>query len=85
MPMKIRNYKQEYKTSKERGEQDGRVQRNKARRLEERAGNVHKGDGKDVDHKRPISKGGKTTPGNLRVVSEHTNRSYARTRSGSMK
>lgn len=85
MPMKNRNYKQEYKTSKERGEQDGRVERNKARRMEERLGKVHKGDGKDVDHKNPISKGGKTTPGNLRVVSASRNRSYPRTPSGKMR
>jgi hypothetical protein len=85
MPMKHRNYKQEYKTSVQRGEQDGRVQRNKARRMEERMGKVHKGDGKDVDHKTPISKGGKTTSGNLRVVSAHRNRSYPRTPSGKMR
>lgn len=44
----------------------------------ETAGLVHKGDGKDVDHKTPLSKGGKTAKGNLRVQSAHDNRSYAR-------
>ena len=53
-----RNYKQEY------ANYDGteafkkkRAQRNKARRMLEAKGVVHKGDGKDVDHKKPLSKG----------------------------
>ncbi len=57
-----RNYKQEY------ANYDGtevvkkkRAQRNKARRMLEAKGVVHKGDGKDVDHKKPLSKGGTTT------------------------
>jgi hypothetical protein len=41
-------------------------------------GRVRKGDGKDVDHKRPLSKGGSTGKGNLRVTSVHTNRAYKR-------
>lgn len=41
--------------------------------------------GKDVDHKKPISKGGKTIKSNLRVQSATKNRSYARNKNGSMK
>ena len=52
-----------------------RAERNKARRQAEREGKVKKGDGKDVDHKRPIKNGGKTTPGNTRVRSAKSNRS----------
>ena len=48
--------------------------RNQARRRAIRAGKVRKGDGKEIDHKRPISKGGSNTPKNLRVVSRKTNR-----------
>jgi hypothetical protein len=55
-----------------------RAERNKARAIMERAGLVHKGDGKDVDHKTPVSKGGKTVRGNLRVKSASANRSYDR-------
>lgn len=76
---KPRPYKKEYE------QYDGteavkkkRAQRNKARRMMEKAGLVHKGDGKDVDHKRPLSKGGKTTRGNLRVDSAADNRSFPR-------
>ena len=55
-----------------------RAARNKARRELEKEGLVHKGDGKDVDHKKPLSKGGSTARGNLRVKSAADNRSYKR-------
>jgi hypothetical protein len=49
-------------------------------------GKVRKGDGKDVDHKKPLSKGGSTTKrSNLRVSSAKKNRSYPRTKSARMK
>jgi hypothetical protein len=62
-----------------------RAQRNKARRILEREGVVHKGDGKDVDHKTPLSKGGTTVRSNLKAVPAAKNRSYARKSDGSMK
>ncbi len=62
-----------------------RAQRNKARRMLEREGVVHKGDGKDVDHKKPLSKGGTTTRSNLKAVPASANRSYKRKSDGSMK
>jgi len=55
-----------------------RAARNKARRELEREGLVHKGDGKDVDHSKPLSKGGSTTRSNLRVKSASNNRSFKR-------
>jgi hypothetical protein len=55
-----------------------RAARNKARAIMEKEGLVHKGDGKDVDHKQALSKGGKTVRSNLRVKSAGDNRSYAR-------
>ena len=57
-----------------------RAERNKARRIMEDKGLVHKGDGKDVDHSNPLSKGGKTEPGNLAVKSVHANRAFKRTK-----
>ena len=51
-----------------------RAQRNKNRRVMERAGRVRKGDGKEVDHKRPMAKGGGNGRKNLRVVSRRVNR-----------
>jgi hypothetical protein len=62
-----------------------RTQQNAARRELEKAGKVHKGDGKDVDHKTPLSKGGSTDKKNLRVVDSSTNRSFSRNKDGSLK
>ena len=55
-----------------------RAARNLARAMMEREGKVTKGDGKDVDHKKALSKGGKTVRSNLSVKSASANRSYAR-------
>lgn len=86
----MKNGKRDYQAEKAWDHKHGtrlkdRAERNKARAMEMKAGRVHKGDGKDVDHRKPISKGGKTTMGNLRVVSAHKNRSYPRKRDGSMR
>jgi hypothetical protein len=62
-----------------------RAARNKARAMMERDGLVHKGDGKDVDHKKPLSKGGATTRSNLRVEPASTNRSFKRKSDHSIK
>lgn len=61
-----------------------RVLRNRARAEFEKMGLVHKGDGKDVDHINPLSKGGSGGRGNLRVRSKHANRSYHRTATGAI-
>lgn len=61
-----------------------RVAQNKARRMMMKAGKVHKGDGKDVDHKVPLSKGGGNSRSNLRVRSAHANRSFSRNSDGSL-
>ena len=51
-----------------------RAQRNAARREAEKEGKVKKGDGKDVDHKKPLSKGGSNSKSNLRLASKKKNR-----------
>lgn len=48
-------------------------------------GLVKKGDGRDVDHKNPISKGGGNSLANLYVTGKSTNRSFSRNKNGSMK
>ena len=48
-------------------------------------GVVSTGDGKHVNHKTPISKGGGNAAGNLSVKKESTNSSYPRTKAGAMK
>lgn len=85
-----RNYDQEYKTAKRRGEigtgsSSGNAKRKKLRRQMEKAGKVHKGDGKDVDHKVALSKGGSNTMKNARVTSPGANRGFPRTKTGAMK
>jgi hypothetical protein len=62
-----------------------RAKRNSARRMLEEEGKVSKGDGKDVDHKKPLSKGGGNGKSNLRVTSKGANRSFPRKKNGAMK
>lgn len=82
----MRDYKAEYKNYDGTPEvKKKRAQRNKARRMLEREGIVHKGDGLDIDHKKPLSKGGTTTRSNLRAIPASKNRSYARKSDGSIK
>jgi hypothetical protein len=81
-----RNYKKEYANYQGKPEQiANRADRNKARSIMAKKGAVHKGDGKDVDHKNPIVKGGSNNPSNFRVVSKSANRSFKRTRTAGMK
>jgi len=84
-PNYVRDYKQEYKSqhASEKAKKH-RAARNKARREMEKQGRVHKGDGRDVDHKRPLSKGGSNSKSNLRVVSKEKNRSFKRNKDGSI-
>lgn len=55
-----------------------RAARNNARDRMEARGLVRKGDGKDVDHKKPLSRGGSNSDDNLRVQSRSANRGYKR-------
>ena len=50
-----------------------------------KAGRASKGDGQDVDHVVPLSKGGANVSGNLRVKSKSANRSFKRKSSGAIK
>ena len=86
----IRDYSQEYTTAKSRDEQgtghnSGSAKRMRARRKALKLGMVKPGDGKDLDHKKPISKGGSNNKSNWRVTSAHDNRSFPRNKDGSMK
>lgn len=62
-----------------------RVANNDARRSAIASGKARVGDGKDVDHRTPLSKGGTNRPSNLRVVSASENRSFARNSDSSLK
>lgn len=88
------NYKrdiaQETRTAKRRGEIGGHnaphAVRMRARRLMVKKGLVKPNDGMDVDHTKPLSKGGSgTAVSNLRVVTDNNNRSFPRTKKGALK
>lgn len=53
-----------------------RVKNNQARSIMEKEGRVRKGDGKDVDHKKPLRSGGSNARSNLRVQSQAKNRGW---------
>lgn len=82
---KVRDYSQQrvYNASPEATAK--RVKNNQARAAAIKAGKASVGDGKDVDHKKPLSKGGTNAASNLRVVSQSENRSFARTSSSKLK
>jgi hypothetical protein len=72
---KARDYGKEYREYHAKPEQKkNRAQRNAARSMLAKEGVVKKGDGKDVDHKRPIKSGGGNSRGNLRATSVAFNR-----------
>lgn len=82
---KARPYKKEYDQYHGTEEQKkNRAKRNTARRRMEAKGRVRKGDGNDVDHKKPISKGGTNDTKNLSVKTASNNRSFKRRSNGSV-
>jgi len=66
-----RDYKHAYKLQKKSGETEDQLERQKARRLYDKKGIDRAG--KDIDHKVPLRKGGKTTAGNLRLRNKSAN------------
>lgn len=81
---KDRNYKQERQYDGRPDVKKRRAARNRARYKLMKEGKVHKGDGKDVDHKKPLTKGGSNKRSNLRAVPASKNRSYKRTPTGAV-
>jgi len=83
-----RDYDQEYRTAKARGEvgtgsDSGSAKRHRLRRKMLKLGLVKKG--QDVDHKVPLSKGGSNSVKNARATSPSANRGFPRKKDGSMK
>lgn len=82
----VRDYAKENREYNSKPEQRARrsqrtILRNKANRL----GITSKGDGKDLDHKQPLSKGGANTLANARATSPGENRSFSRNSDSSLK
>lgn len=87
-PGYVRQYDREYELQKKRGESgtgsdSGNAQRKRLRRLALKKGMVKPG--QDLDHKKPLSKGGSNTLKNARATSPSDNRSFPRNKDGSMK
>lgn len=73
--MATRDYAKEYADFHSKPEQiKRRAERVKARRIMEKTGAAHKGDGKDVDHIKPLKSGGTSAKTNLRMRSVKANR-----------
>ena len=77
----MRDWKKEYQLQKKRGDTKGQLERQKARRMLDKTGvdknangKADQREGKDIDHKKPISKGGQSTKGNRRLRSRSANR-----------
>jgi 5-methylcytosine-specific restriction endonuclease McrA len=69
--MKKRDYKKEYREYHSKPDQvKNRMARNTARR----ESGLKVGDKREVDHIKPLSKGGSNDKDNLRIVSQRTNR-----------
>lgn len=80
-----RNYKQEA-ASEDETRRKARADRNAARRKLIKEGLVHRNDNRQVDHIKPLSKGGAgRSRSNLRVRSQKANSSFHRTSKGAMK
>lgn len=75
-PGYVRNYKQESRTAKRRGENVDNKYRKRARRKLEKEGVVKPFDGKDVDHKNGNPKANNRS--NLKAKSASSNRSFPR-------
>jgi hypothetical protein len=81
---KPRPYKKEYEQQKARGEHDNRMERQRARRKMDKEGTDANGngkadarEGKDISHRKALSKGGKNSHG-VKVESPSKNRSFKR-------
>ena len=74
MSLRIRDYKREYETYHSKPEQRrNRSERNKARRIM----GLKVGDKREVDHIKPLKRGGSFDKSNLKIVSRTTNRKKA--------
>jgi len=82
---KPRDYQKENEYKAKPDQIAKRVARNKARRQAIKAGKVGVGDGKEIDHIVPLSKGGGNTPSNQRIRSKSENSSFSRNPDSSVK
>jgi len=89
---KPRPYKKEWQQQKDRDEKSLRATRERARYDMDKNGTDKNGngkadarEGKDIDHVKPLSKGGTNAKSNLRLKSVSANRSFSRNPDGSVR
>lgn len=91
---KPRPYKKEYQQQKARGEQKARNERARARYQYDKTHyddpkdadkTAESREGKDIEHIKPVSKGGTNVKKNLRIETKHQNRSFYRNADHSVK
>jgi hypothetical protein len=87
---KPRPYKKEYEQQKARGEHENRMERQRARRAMDKEGKDENGngkadkrEGKDVAHRKALSKGGSNKHGTY-VTTAAKNRSFKRNSKGAL-
>jgi len=87
---KKRPYKKEYEQQKKRNERKPRNERQRARRAVDKKGvdrnkngKADKREGKDIAHKKALSKGGTNKDG-YTIQSKKKNRSFKRTKTGAV-
>lgn len=81
---KDRDYKHEHKLEMQKPKaRKLRAERQRARRAMDKAGIDRSG--KDIDHIKPLSKGGLNKKSNLRLVSPETNRAFSQTKGKTVK
>ena len=69
----VRDYKHAYQLQKKTGETEDQLERQRARRSYDKKGIDRSG--KDIDHVKPLRKGGKSTSGNMRLRGRKANQS----------
>jgi hypothetical protein len=67
-----RDWKKEYQLQLKRGDEKGQIERQRARRQYDKKGIDR--EGVDIDHVKPIRKGGLSVSGNLRLRDRSANR-----------
>jgi len=81
---KDRDIKHEYELEQQNPDaKKRRAERQRARRALDAKG-INR-TGKDIDHKKPLSKGGTNSPDNLRLVSPETNRAFSQKKGKTVK
>lgn len=84
--VKERNYRAEYDNYHAKPEQKkNRAKRNSARAIIKKEMGSSAINGKDINHKKPLIKGGSNKRSNLEVTSKKANRSFARNKKAGMK